>query len=127
MRGNEGVIAVLNETLKAELTAINQYFLHAEMCENWGYMKLAGYTRKESIEEMRHAEALMERILYLDGMPTMNELFPLRIGRNVREQLANDLELENEALPRLNEGIALAVSVGDNGTRELLTKVLTDE
>jgi bacterioferritin len=127
MKGNEGVIAVLNETLKAELTAINQYFLHAEMCENWGYVKLASYLRKESIDEMKHAEALMERILYLDGMPTMNELFPLRIGRNVKEQITNDLALELDALPRLNQGIALAVQVGDNGTRELLTKILTDE
>jgi len=127
MKGNEGVIAVLNETLKAELTAINQYFLHAEMCENWGYMKLASYLRKESIDEMKHAEALMERILYLDGMPTMNELFPLRIGRNVKEQIENDLALELDAIPRLNDGIALAVKVGDNGTRELLTKILTDE
>src|SRR5215213_7619259 len=107
MKGNEGVIAVLNETLKAELTAINQYFLHAEMCENWGYMKLASYLRKESIDEMKHAEALMERILYLDGMPTMNELFPLRIGRNVKEQIQNDLNLELDAIPRLNQGIAL--------------------
>jgi bacterioferritin len=127
MKGNEGVIAVLNETLKAELTAINQYFLHAEMCENWGYMKLASYLRKESIEEMRHAESLMERILYLDGMPTMNELFPLRIGRNVKEQIQNDLALEMDAIPRLNSGIALAVKVGDNGSREILTKILTDE
>jgi bacterioferritin len=127
MKGNEGVIAVLNETLKAELTAINQYFLHAEMCENWGYMKLASYLRKESIEEMRHAESLMERILYLDGMPTMNELFPLRIGRNVKEQIQNDLALELDAIPRLNSGIALAVKVGDNGSREILTKILTDE
>lgn len=127
MRGNEQVIAILNEVLKAELTAINQYFLHAEMCENWGYLKLAKVTRKESIEEMTHAEALMERILYLDGMPTMNELFALRIGRNVKEQLENDLQLEYEAVPRLNRGIALAVQVGDNGSRELLTKILTDE
>ena len=127
MKGNEGVIAVLNDTLKAELTAINQYFLHAEMCENWGYVKLASYLRKESIDEMKHAEALMERILYLDGMPTMNELFPLRIGRNVKEQIQNDLALELDAIPRLNQGIALAVQVGDNGTRELLTKILTDE
>jgi bacterioferritin len=127
MKGNEGVIAVLNETLKAELTAINQYFLHAEMCENWGYVKLASYLRKESIDEMKHAEALMERILYLDGMPTMNELFPLRIGRTVKEQIQNDLNLELDAIPRLNQGIALAVQVGDNGTRELLTRILTDE
>jgi bacterioferritin len=127
VKGNDQIIAVLNESLKAELTAINQYFLHAEMCENWGYHKLAGFMRKESIEEMRHAEALMERILYLDGMPTMNELFQLRIGRTVKEQLENDLQLEYDALPRLNSGIALAASLGDNGTRELLVKILTDE
>ena len=75
------------------------------MCENWGYLKLASYVRKESIDEMKHAEALMERILYLDGMPTMNELFPLRIGRNVKEQIENDLALEFDAIPRLNRGI----------------------
>jgi bacterioferritin len=127
MKGNEKVIAVLNDVLKAELTAINQYFLHAEMMENWGYMRLAGITRKESIEEMRHAESLMERILYLDGTPTMHELFPLRIGRNVREQLQNDLALEYEAIPRLNRGIIVCVDADDNGSRELLVKILTDE
>jgi bacterioferritin len=127
MKGNPKVIALLNDVLKAELTAINQYFLHAEMCANWGYKKLAAFTRKESIEEMRHAEALMERILYLDGTPTMDQLFPLRIGKTVKEQLENDLNLELDALPRLNEGIALATSVGDNGSRELLVKILTDE
>lgn len=127
MKGNPEIVSVLNEVLKGELTAINQYFLHAEMCENWGYMKLAGYVRKESIEEMQHAEWLMERILYLDGTPTMNELFPLRIGNTVKEQFHNDLALELEALPRLNRGIALAVDAGDNGSRELLTKILTDE
>jgi bacterioferritin len=127
MRGNDQVIAVLNEVLKAELTAINQYFLHAEMCENWGYMRLAGITRKESIEEMRHAEALIERVLYLDGTPTMHELFPLRIGKTVREQIENDLQVEYEAVPRLNNGIKLCESVGDNGSRDLLLKILTDE
>jgi bacterioferritin len=127
MKGNERVVALLNEVLKAELTAINQYFLHAEMCENWGYHKLAAVTRKESIEEMRHAEALIERILYLDGTPTMNELFLLRIGRNVKEQLENDLQLEYEAVARLNPGIELCTSAGDNGSRELLVKILTDE
>src|SRR3954454_4602950 len=127
MKGNAQVIALLNEVLKAELTAINQYFLHAEMCENWGYMKLARYVRKESIEEMQHAESLMERILYLDGTPTMHELFPLRIGRNVREQFTNDLQVEYEAVPRLNRGIDLCSAVADNGSRELLTKILTDE
>lgn len=127
MKGNEKVIAVLNEVLKGELTAINQYFLHAEMMANWGYNKLASYTRKESIDEMKHAEALMERILYLDGMPTMNELFPLRIGRNVREQLQNDLAVELDAVPRLNRGIAICTEAGDNGSRELLVNILTDE
>jgi bacterioferritin len=127
MKGNERVIALLNEVLKAELTAINQYFLHAEICENWGYMKLAKVGRKESIEEMLHAESLMERILYLDGMPTMSELFPLRIGRTVKEQIENDLQLEYDAVARLNKGIALAVEAGDNGSRELLVKILTDE
>ena len=127
MKGDEKVIALLNEVLKGELTAINQYFLHAEMCENWGYMRLANYGRKESIEEMHHAEWLIERVLYLDGTPTMNELFPLRIGNTVKDQMQNDLALELEAIPRLNRGIALAVQVGDNGSRELLTKILTDE
>lgn len=127
MKGNDQVIAILNEVLKGELTAINQYFLHAELCANWGYKKLAAFVRKESIEEMMHAEKLMERILYLDGMPTMNELFPLRIGRTVKEQIQNDLQLEFEAVERLNRGIKLAVEAGDNGSRELLTKILTDE
>jgi bacterioferritin len=127
MKGNERVIALLNEVLKAELTAINQYFLHAEMCANWGYKKLAAVTRKESIEEMLHAEKLIERILYLDGTPTMHELFPLRIGRTVKEQLENDLQVEYEAIPRLNRGVELTTSVGDNGSRELLVKILEDE
>lgn len=127
MRGNDTVIAYLNEVLKAELTAINQYFLHAEMCENWGYERLAKYTRKESIDEMKHAEALMERILYLDGTPNMSELFPLRIGKDVRSQLENDLALELEAVPRLNRAVAAAVEAGDNGSRDLFEKILTDE
>jgi bacterioferritin len=127
MKGNESVIALLNEVLKAELTAINQYFLHAEMCENWGYSRLSGYVRKESIEEMHHAEWLMERILYLDGTPTMHELFPLRVGRNVKEQFQNDLQLEYEAVARLSRGVDLAVKSGDTGSRELLAKILTDE
>jgi bacterioferritin len=127
MRGNDKVIAYLNEALKAELTAINQYFLHAEMMENWGYHRLADYTRKESIDEMRHAEALMERILFLDGMPQMSELFQLRIGQNIKSQLENDLALEMEAVPRLNAAIKTSVEVGDNTSRELFEKILTDE
>ena len=127
MQGNEQVIAHLNEVLKAELTAINQYFLHAEMMENWGYTKLANYTKKESIDEMRHAEAVMERILYLEGAPGMTELFALHIGKTVKEQLTNDLALELEALPRLNKAIKTATEVGDNGSRELFEKILVDE
>ena len=127
MKGDAKVLKFLNETLKAELTAINQYFLHAEMCENWGYQALAKYVRKESIDEMRHAEALMERILFLDGMPGMQNLFPLRIGKNVKAQIENDLALELEAIPRLNNAIATCVEVGDNGSRELFEKILVDE
>jgi bacterioferritin len=127
MKGDAKVITVLNEVLKAELTAINQYFLHAEMCENWGYEKLATHTRKESIEEMQHAEKLMERILYLDGTPNMSDYFKINIGPDVKAQLQNDLEVEYTAVKRLNRGIALCVQVGDNGSRELLESILTDE
>ena len=127
MRGDERVIAYLQEGLKGELTAIDQYFLHAEMCENWGYQRLAKITRKESIEEMRHAEALIERILYLDGSPNMTELFPLRIGASVRQQLENDLAVEYDAVPRLNKAINAAVEAGDNGSRDLFERILVDE
>jgi bacterioferritin len=127
MKGDAKVIAVLNEVLKAELTAINQYFLHAEMCENWGYEKLATHTRKESIEEMTHAEKLMERILYLDGTPNMSDYFKINIGPDVKAQLQNDLNVEYDAVKRLNRGVALCVQLGDNGSRELLESILTDE
>ena len=127
MKGDPKVIAVLNQVLKAELTAINQYFLHAEMCENWGYEKLAKHTRKESIEEMQHAEKLMERILLLDGTPNMSDYFKINIGQNVKAQLQNDLQVEFDAVKRLNEGIETSVKVGDNGSRELLESILTDE
>jgi bacterioferritin len=127
VKGDAKVIAVLNESLKAELTAINQYFLHAEMCENWGYYKLAKLAKKESIEEMHHAEILMERILYLDGTPNMSDYFKINIGQSVKAQFQNDLNLEYDAVKRLNAGIELCVKAGDNGSRELLTKILTDE
>lgn len=127
MRGNDTVIGLLQEVLKAELTAINQYFLHAEMCENWGYRKLAAYTKKESIDEMRHAEACIERLLFLEGHPNMAELFPLRVGGSVQTQLENDLALELEAVPRLNRAIRAAVEAGDNASRELFEKILVDE
>ena len=127
VKGDPKVIAVLQQVLKAELTAINQYFLHAEMCENWGYYKLAGLTKKESIEEMGHAEVLIERILYLDGTPNMSDYFKINIGDNVKQQLQNDLQLEYDAVKRLNEGIKLCLAAGDNGSRELLNKILSDE
>src|SRR5581483_6241904 len=127
MKGDLKVIAFLNQVLKAELTAINQYFLHAEMCENWGYYRLANLVRKESIEEMTHAEKLMERILYLDGTPNMSDYFKINIGQNVKTQLQNDLQLEYDAVKRLNEGIRTCGTVGDNGSRELLEKILSDE
>jgi len=127
MKGNPKVIAFLNEVLKAELTAINQYFLHSEMCENWGYERMAKLVKKESIEEMTHAEKLMERILYLDGTPNMTDYFKINVGATVEAQLKNDLQLEYDAVKRLNEGIKLCVSLGDNGSRELAEKILADE
>ena len=127
MKGDAKVIAILNEVLKAELTAINQYFLHAEMCENWGYERMAKVMRKESIEEMQHAEILMERILLLDGAPNMTDYFKINIGQTVKQQLENDLQLEYSAVKRLNEGIKAAVAAGDNGSRELMEKILLDE
>src|SRR5512135_559926 len=98
MKGDKKVIELLNEVLKAELTAINQYFLHAEMCENWGYERLAKLIRKESIEEMTHAEKLIERILYLDGTPNMSDYFKINIGANIEQQLRNDVQLEYDAV-----------------------------
>jgi bacterioferritin len=127
VKGDAKVIAVLSEVLKAELTAINQYFLHAEMCENWGYERMAKHMRKESIEEMHHAEKLMERILYLDGTPNMSDYFKINIGQNVKAQLQNDLQVEYDAVKRLNEGVATCVNAGDNGSRDLLEGILTDE
>ncbi len=127
MKGDAKVIAVLQEVLKAELTAINQYFLHAEMCENWTYYKLAEITRKESIEEMTHAEKLIERILYLDGTPNMSDYFKINVGNTVEQQLKNDLQLEYDAVKRLNDGIKLCDDARDQGSRDLLEHILIDE
>jgi len=127
VKGDPKVIAVLNQVLKAELTAINQYFLHAEMCENWGYEKLASHTRAESIEEMQHAEKLMEHILYLDGTPNMSDYFKINSGPDVKTQLKNDVQLEYDAVKRLNDGIETCVKAGDNGSREILEGILRDE
>jgi bacterioferritin len=127
MQGDPQVIEALNEVLTAELTAINQYFVHAKMCENWGYGKLAKKKREESIEEMGHADQVIERILYLEGIPNMQRLFPVRVGQDVPEQHRLDLDLEGIAVKRLNGAIALCRGQADNGTRELLEKILKDE
>ena len=127
MKGDAKVLAVLQEVLKAELTAINQYFLHAEMCENWGYERLANYVRKESIDEMKHAEILLERMLYLDGSPNMSDYFKINIGQNVEQQFKNDLQVEYDAVKRLNDGIHVCSSANDGGSRELLEHILVDE
>ena len=127
MRGDDDIVELLNEVLTAELTAVNQYFVHAKMCANWGYERLAEHIRAESIDEMRHAETLIERILYFDGVPNMQRLFPVRVGETVPEQFQLDVELEYAAVERLNRGIATAVERGDNGTRELLAAILVAE
>ncbi|HOL70953.1 MAG TPA: bacterioferritin [Bryobacteraceae bacterium] len=127
MKGNEKVIAALNEALKSELTAINQYFLHAEMRHDWGYQGLYQITKKQSIDEMKHAESLIERILFLEGAPNMSELFPIKVGENVKAQFENDLALELEAVARYNASIKLCAEVGDNASRELFVKLLKDE
>lgn len=127
MRGHQQVIALLNDVLTAELTAINQYFIHARMCENWGYERLWKKIREESIGEMRHADELIERILYLEGVPNLQRLGKVNVGETVPEQLRLDLEVEREAIRMLNAGIETARSLGDNGTRELLENILEGE
>jgi bacterioferritin len=127
MRGNEEVLKCLGESLRAELTAINQYFLHSKMCENWGYFRLAGYYRKESIEEMVHAEKLMNRILFLDGTPNMTDLGPIRVGTNVKMQFENDMALELEAVQQLNRAIKVSTAAGDNASRALFEEILRQE
>ena len=127
MQGSPKVVAALNEALKEELTAINQYFLHGEMCENWHYSKLADHIKKESIDEMRHAEALIERILFLDGIPIMTEAMQLTIGSNVQAQLESDLKLEINAVAMYNRFVQLARDEADNASRELFERLLRDE
>jgi bacterioferritin len=127
MKGNPKVIASLNEALKEELTAINQYFLHAEMCENWHYSKLGDYIKKQSIDEMKHAETLIERILFLDATPHMTETLKLTIGHNVKEQLESDLKLEIAAVGMYNEAVKICRDEGDNASRELFERLLKDE
>jgi bacterioferritin len=127
MKGDPEVIRVLGDVLAAELTAINQYFVHSKMCENWGYKKLAEKKRHESIEEMRDAEAVMNRILYFDGIPNMMRMNPVKVGEDPVEQHKCDLALETDAIARLNQAIALCRTKGDNGTAEILEHILKGE
>jgi bacterioferritin len=126
MKGNPKVIEQLNKALREELTAINQYFLHAEMCENWGYRKLSRFIKKQSIGEMKHAEKLIERILFLDGTPSLEPL-KLTVGGSVRQAIESDLNLELSAVSEYNTAIQIAVQEQDNGTRDLLVVLLKDE
>ena len=126
MRGNAQVIAQLNQALKEELTAINQYFLHAEMCHNWGYHGLGDIIKKKSIDGMKHAEKLIERILFLDATPTM-EYMELKVGSNVKQQLEADLQLEVNAVAMYNKSIQIARENGDDQSRELFSILLKDE
>jgi bacterioferritin len=127
MQGDPEIIEFLNEVLAAELAAINQYFVHAKMCQNWGYERLAAVNRRESIDEMHDAEAIIERILYLEGVPNMQRMNPVLVGESVPEQFSLDIELERAAIERYNRGIALCTAKGDNGTRELLERKLVGE
>jgi bacterioferritin len=127
MKGNAKVIAALNEALQEELLAINQYFLHSEMCENWKYEGLSKFIKKQSIDEMKHAEKLIERILFLDATPTVTGPAQLKIGKNVKEQLANDLELELDAVKLYNRAVKLSRDEADNATAEFLQGILKDE
>src|SRR5262245_36950188 len=126
MRGNEQVLLKLNEALREELTAINQYFVQAEMCHNWGFHALADVIRKQSIGEMKHAEELLERIIFLDGAPKMEPL-PLTIGADVQAQIQNNLDLELKGVVMYNDAIKVAREAGDNTSRELFERILKDE
>lgn len=127
MKGDPDVIKILNEVLCAELTAINQYFIHAKMCRNWGFLRLAKHNRDESIDEMKHADAVIERILFLEGVPNMQRLGSVRVGETVPEQFKLDLAVELDAVKRYNDAIALCVQKNDAGTREMLEDLLRGE
>src|SRR3954451_17512059 len=127
MQGDPDVLKLLNEQLTSELTAINQYFLHAKMQENWGFTELASHTRAESFDEMRHAEALTDRILLLDGLPNYQRLFSVRIGQTIREQFESDLAIELEVAERLRPGIMVCRERHDSTSAILLEKIIADE
>ena len=127
MKGSPKVVDLLNDVLTNELTAINQYFLHARMCENWGYERLWHKIKHESIDEMKHADELLERILYLEGLPNVQRLGKINVGQTVEEQLKLDTALERQAIPVLNRGIETCRAEGDNGSADLLEDILEDE
>ncbi|MBA2540560.1 MAG: bacterioferritin [Deltaproteobacteria bacterium] len=127
MKGNDEVLTLLNQLLTNELTAINQYFIHAKMCENWGYDRLAAKLREESIDEMRHADMVISRILFLDGVPNLQRYNKLRVGETVKEQFESDRELEYSAIGFLNTGIKVTRDIGDHASEELLTRILVSE
>jgi bacterioferritin len=127
MKGNPKLLAALNDRLSEELGAVNQYMVHAEMLENWGYVRLAKKVKARAVVEMKHAEKLIERILFLDGTPVVNKLAPIHIGADVPKQLANDLASELDAVQKYNDTIKLAVEVADNATKEILDGILNDE
>ena len=127
MEGNKKLLLVLNSLLADELTAVNQYMVHSEMCENWGYGELHAAIRKQAIDEMKHAEWLIERILFFDGSPTVSKLNPIKIGKTVPEMISNDKADELKAIVAYNEGISLAREVNDQGSVDLLTKILKME
>nr|HEX4317003.1 bacterioferritin [Kofleriaceae bacterium] len=127
MKGNEEVLNLLNQLLTNELTAINQYFVHAKMCENWGYARLAEKVRAESIDEMRHADQVITRILFLDGVPNLQRYHKLHVGETVREQFESDLQVEYAAIAFLNQGIEAARKASDNATEHLMTTILVSE
>lgn len=127
MKGAKEVIELLNEVLAGELVGVNQYFMHYKMLQNWGYSKLAAHAREESIEEMKHAERLADRILFLDGLPNFQRLDRLHIGQTVPEQMKSDLGLELKAVKLLNDGVALCRSFGDSGSEALLSEILRSE
>src|SRR5215470_4926794 len=127
MKSDKQIIALLNDVLTAELTAVNQYFLHARLCHHWGYERLYEKVRKESIEEMKHADTLVDRILYLEGLPNLQRYAKVNVGQTVPEQFQFDLQTEHEAVKRLNDGIEACRAAGDNGTREILEQMLREE
>jgi bacterioferritin len=127
MKGNDEVLTLLNNLLTNELTAINQYFIHAKMCHNWGFERLAHKVREESIDEMKHADQVISRILFLEGVPNLQRLNKLHVGETVKEQLEGDLQLEYTAIAFLNQGIDTCRRVGDNASEDLFTRILVGE